>query len=126
MSIILKNIKKIVENEGITITKLEQIIGASKGVLSRAMSNDSDIQVKWILKLVENFPNYNCEWLLKSEGSMIRDENADNFQSKSNDQEKELTYKKLSESQKETIESLQKVISLLEKEVADCKKRFHS
>lgn len=72
MNIIIQNIKRIAENEGITITKMEHEIGASKGVLSRAIGNNSDIQCKWILKVVENYPEYSCEWLIKDEGPMIR------------------------------------------------------
>lgn len=66
---------KIAKNEGITITKLEHIIGASKGVLSRAIANNSDIQCKWLLNLVDNYPNYNPEWLLTGQGSMFKQVN---------------------------------------------------
>lgn len=67
---VFRNVSK---NESITITKLEQVIGASKGVLSRAIANNSDIQSKWLLKLVENYPRYNPEWLLTGEGSMLKE-----------------------------------------------------
>lgn len=117
MSIVLENIRHLIVNEGITVSKLEQIIGASQGVLSRAMSNNSDIQLKWILKLVENYPEYSCEWLLKNEGPMIRVVDNENFQISFGVDEDEKGYKKLAEAQQETIESLKKVISLLEKQV---------
>ena len=71
MNNILKAMERIAENQGITITKLEQNIGASKGVLSRAISNDSDIQSKWLLKLVEKYPQYNTNWLLTGKGEML-------------------------------------------------------
>ncbi|TDO69876.1 hypothetical protein EV143_11351 [Flavobacterium chryseum] len=117
MNTILKNIKHIADNEGVSITKLEQIIGASKGVLSRAMANNSDIQAKWVLKVVENYPKYSCDWLLKSKGLMIKDESVENIQPQIKDQESELTYKTLAESRKETIESLQKIVFHLEKQI---------
>jgi phage repressor protein C with HTH and peptisase S24 domain len=72
MENILEIFKKISENESITITKLESVIGASKGVLSRAIANKSDIQSKWILKLVENYPQYEPNWLLTGKGSMLK------------------------------------------------------
>lgn len=72
MDNILETFLKIAENEGIKITQLEKKIGASKGVLSRAIANNSDIQSKWFLKLVENYPQYNPEWLLTGKGSMLR------------------------------------------------------
>lgn len=72
MNNILKAMERIAENQGITISKLENQIGASKGVLSRAISNNSDIQSKWLVKLVENYPQYNTNWLLTGEGEMLK------------------------------------------------------
>jgi hypothetical protein len=74
MSNILKNISKLANNEGITITSLEQKLGASKGVLSRAIAHNTDIQSKWLFNLVENYPLYNTEWLLTGKGSMLKSE----------------------------------------------------
>lgn len=64
-------IKQIADNESIKITALEQKIGASKGVLSRAINNNTDIQSKWISRIVENYPHYNSTWLLTGEGDML-------------------------------------------------------
>ena len=71
MENILKAFIKVSENEGIKITQLEKEIGASKGVLSRAIANNSDIQSKWFVKLVENYPQYNIEWLLYDKEPML-------------------------------------------------------
>ena len=71
MSTVLERIALIAENENITIGKLEKIIGASKGVLSRALANNTDIQAKWITNIVENYPQYSCEWLITGNGGMI-------------------------------------------------------
>jgi hypothetical protein len=116
MNTILKNIRQLAENEGLTVTGLEKVLGASKGVLSRAMANNSDIQAKWLLKLVENYPLYSCEWLIKSEGSMIKAKNY--FIKEVPEVEREINYKELAESRKETIESLQKIIMHLERQIA--------
>lgn len=75
MSNILSRIQKIADQEGITIGALERQIGASKGVLYRAISNGTDIQSKWVQTLVENFPLYSTRWLLTGEGEMLRDNN---------------------------------------------------
>ena len=75
MSTILTRIQEISINEGITIAALERVIGASKGVLSRAINNGTDIQSKWIQILVENYPRYSTDWLLTGKGNMLRDEN---------------------------------------------------
>lgn len=72
MGKILQRIKIITENEGITVGKLERIIGASKGVLSRAVNNETDIQSKWLEIIAENYPQYSAEWLMRGEGSMLK------------------------------------------------------
>lgn len=68
----IERINKIAELEGVKITALEKIIGASKGVLSRALKNKTDIQSKWISAIVENYPQYDSSWLLTGKGEMIR------------------------------------------------------
>lgn len=55
-----------------TIGAMERSIGASKGVLSRAISNGTDIQSKWIQIIVENYPRYSPEWLLTGKGNMLK------------------------------------------------------
>lgn len=70
MENILSRINKIAENEEITLTSLEGKIGASKGVLSRAFAKNTDIQAKWLTKLVENYPLYEPFWLLTGQGDM--------------------------------------------------------
>ena len=117
MNNILENIRSIAANEGISITKLELQIGASKGVLSRAIGKKTDIQSKWILKIVENYPQYSCDWLIKNEGAMIKQ----NLQSGQSITEKEINYKELAESRKETIESMKREILYLEQKLIAAK-----
>lgn len=71
MSTILSRIQEIASKEGITIGALERTIGASKGVLSRAINNGTDIQSKWIQIIVENYPRYSTTWLLTGKGDML-------------------------------------------------------
>lgn len=74
MKSILTRIEELAKNEGIAIGALERSIGASKGVLSRAIANGTDIQSKWIQSIVENYPRYSAEWLLAGRGNMLREE----------------------------------------------------
>lgn len=67
---ILPRIKELADQEGITIGALERSIGASKGVLSRAINNGTDIQSKWLQAIVEKYPLYSAQWLLSGEGEM--------------------------------------------------------
>lgn len=73
METILHRIEQIAANEGIKITAFEKIIGASKGVLSRAINNGTDIQSKWLQSIVENYPIYSESWLLTGRGSMLKE-----------------------------------------------------
>lgn len=68
---ILSRIEAIAKNEGITIGALEKAIGASKGVLSRAINKGTDIQSKWLQVIAENYPHYSTEWLLAGRGEML-------------------------------------------------------
>lgn len=70
----ISRITQLADKENITITQLERIIGASKGVLSRASKNDTDIQSKWITNIVENYPLYNAYWLLTGKGDMFKND----------------------------------------------------
>lgn len=74
MGNILSRIQEIASSEGITIGAMERTIGASKGVLSRAINNGTDIQAKWLSIIVENYPQYSTEWLLTGAGSMLKDD----------------------------------------------------
>lgn len=69
---IIPRIKEIAKKEGITIGALERKIGASKGVLSRAIANGTDIQSKWLEAIVENYPQYSTQWLLTGNGEMLK------------------------------------------------------
>ena len=71
---LLHRISEIARLEGISIGALERSIGASKGVISRAIQNNTDIQAKWITRIVENYPRYSTEWLLSGEGNILKGE----------------------------------------------------
>ena len=45
-------------------------------MLSRAIAKGTDIQAKWIEVLVDNYPQYNTEWLLTGKGSMLKNDTA--------------------------------------------------
>lgn len=93
MENILTRISQISDNEDITITALEKQIGASKGVLSRALANGSDIQSKWVQRIIENYPLYNSEWLLTGKGGMFKKEDSFNEDSIQNGEPEVSMYK---------------------------------
>ena len=72
MANILDRVALFAQNEGITIGSIEKTIGASKGVLSRALAQGTDVQAKWIKGIVENYPSLSPDWLLTGTGDMLR------------------------------------------------------
>ena len=78
MGNILSRIQELASKEGITIGALERMIGASKGVLSRAINNGTDIQSKWLQIIVENYPRYSADWLLTGKGDMLKSPSSHN------------------------------------------------
>ncbi|WP_175494777.1 hypothetical protein [Salegentibacter flavus] len=76
---ILQVFTDIAQKEGISITNLEKTIGASKGVLSRAINKGTDIQAKWLLALVDNYPQYSAEWILTGNGPMLQKDSANSI-----------------------------------------------
>lgn len=70
----LQRIVKITEIEKITIGNLERLIGASGGVLYKAIRNNTDVQSKWIKGILDKFPHISPNWLLMGEGSIYKEE----------------------------------------------------
>lgn len=130
MNSVLKRIKEIARSEGISITALEASIGASKGVFSRALANGTDIQSKWLVSLVENYPQYSPEWLLSGKGDIRKEpsvarETAEYYQKTvpqpmSNPVADAL--QQVIAAQEKVINTLEKHIDNLEKEIQALKK----
>lgn len=70
---ILSRIKVLADAEGVSIGTIERAIGASRGVISKAISKGTDIQSKWLELICERFPQYSPVWLLTGQGNMLRD-----------------------------------------------------
>lgn len=68
----IERISKIIENEQISVRAFEQKINASNGLIRKAIANNTDIQSKWISAIVENYPQYNTEWLVTGKGDMLK------------------------------------------------------
>ncbi|EGK00470.1 hypothetical protein [Dysgonomonas gadei] len=68
----IERIEQFVEYLGISVRAFEQKIGASNGLIRKAITNKSDIQSKWISIIVDRFPQINTEWLLIGKGPMLK------------------------------------------------------
>ncbi len=133
MSSILKRIKVISEKEGISVSALEASIGASKGVFTRALANNTDVQAKWLVNLAEKYPNYSSEWLLRGEGEMLKpilaQEGEEGYVA--SEQQRIVTgeisaLKQLVASQSMTIKSQEKTIMSLERLLSSLEREIES
>ena len=70
----LKRLDEFIKNQGITVVELERKISASEGVIRKSIRNNTDIQAKWLVKIAENYPILNMNWLLTGEGDMLKDD----------------------------------------------------
>lgn len=68
----IHRISEFIEKNGISVRAFEQKIGASNGLIRKAIANNTDIQSKWISAIIDNFPQINPDWLLTGEGEMLR------------------------------------------------------
>lgn len=68
----IHRINEFIEKNGISVRAFEQKIGASNGLIRKAIANNTDIQSKWISAIIDNFPQINPDWLLTGDGEMLR------------------------------------------------------
>jgi len=83
----ISRLKQFIENQGISVSAFEQSISASDGLIRRAIKNNTDIQSKWLVKISDNYPELNIEWLLTGKGKMNKEnqfEKPDLYLQKSN------------------------------------------
>jgi len=71
METIVNRIQQLIDSERISTASLEKQIGASRGVLSRAFKQGTDIQAKWLQEIHNAYPQYSAEWLLTGKGEML-------------------------------------------------------
>ena len=57
--------------KNMSIRSLEQTIGASNGLISKAISKNTDISSQWVTNILIAYPEINSTWLLTGEGEMI-------------------------------------------------------
>ena len=112
-----KRLSILIDNEGINITTLEQRIGASQGVLSRAKRNSTTISSEWIIKILENYPKYNANWLLKGKGEMIENGGGGDEAEVTFLKEKNILLQKNSQLLEEKVERLEEELTALKKRI---------
>lgn len=69
---IVERIAQIISNYTLSVRAFEIKIGASNGMIGRAISKKTDISAEWLSKIIEMFPTINSEWLITGEGEMLK------------------------------------------------------
>ncbi len=72
----INRIKQFIEYLKVNVRDFKIRINASDGTIRRAIKNNTDIQAKWLVFIMENFPLLSAEWLLRGEGTMLKNEPA--------------------------------------------------
>ena len=72
METIIGRIKKIIENENVSVRVFEEKIGTSQGVINKSINANADIKGSLLNRIVEIYPHYNLEWIITGNGDMIK------------------------------------------------------
>ena len=72
MSKIIDRISEIIEDKRLSNRAFEMSIGASNGMIGRAVSKGTDITAEWLSKIIDAYPDINSEWLLTGNGDRYR------------------------------------------------------
>src|SRR5690554_6601188 len=70
---ILDRLEYIQRNEGLNKSEFERIIGKSGGYISALKKRESVPGSDVMLRIAENLPQYNIDWLITGNGSMNKD-----------------------------------------------------
>lgn len=125
----IKRIYQYIDSKGIKAVPFEKKIGLSNGYLGKQLSRNADLGEGILMRVIENCPDINPEWLLTGNGEMLKNEEDNEFSdkeimSKEKGPEGELDYKKLWENSQYTISLQKEKIELLEQTIEARKESF--
>jgi len=69
----IDRLDKFIKSQGLSIRAFEHSISASDGMIRRAISNNTDIQSKWLCAIADKYHDLNIDWLLTGQGSMLKE-----------------------------------------------------
>lgn len=125
----IKRIYQYIDSKGIKAVPFEKEIGLSNGYLGKQLSRNADLGEGILMRVIENCPDINPEWLLTGNGEMLKNEEDNEFSdkeimSKEKGPEGEVDYKKLWENSQYTISLQKEKIELLEQTIEARKESF--
>lgn len=78
MSNIIERIALIIESKGLSVRAFELSIGASNGMIGRAISKKTDISAMWLSKIIETYPDVSSKYLLTGNGNIFNTKSIEN------------------------------------------------
>ncbi len=76
---IIDRIFEYFDNKGIKPTAFEKKIGLSNGYLGKMKKRNADIGEGILIKIIENCPDLNLQWLILGKGNMLIDQKQNNI-----------------------------------------------
>ncbi len=73
---VLERIKKVIDNNGCSITFLSKELGIVQTTLNRQIKGDVQLSAYTIEAFLHYFPNLSAEWLLRGKGEMLLSDSA--------------------------------------------------
>lgn len=112
----IQRLQIIKEHKNLSFTDLDGILNFSNGAVSKSLKANASLKDETLIKLLEFFPDINCEWLLLGEGEMLKTDSyyVDSAQKVNEAPE---NYGQNTKLLLETIESLKKDKSFLHKQI---------
>lgn len=118
----LIRIKQYLDYKGVKVSAFERIIGMSNGSFASQLKNNKTIGVDKLENILKKYTDVDPEWLLTGEGDMIKlnvlRDAGETYKRVERVTEHSVNYKELADARKETIDSLKKIITHLEQQIA--------
>jgi hypothetical protein len=70
----IQRLYKYIDYKGVKPAPFEKEIGLSNGYLGKQLNRNADLGEGILIKVIENCPEINPEWLLTGKGSMLKSE----------------------------------------------------
>lgn len=115
----IERIKQFIESQNISVRAFEMQIGASNGLIRKAIANNTDIQSKWISSIAENYPQISLAWLITGKGEMLKKDESSIEKTDASTSDLAERYLKMLEANARTIESQQQIIADMTKKLGN-------
>lgn len=113
----INRLYQYIDFKSIKAIPFEKKIGLSNGYLGKQLKRNADLGESILMKIIENCPDLNPEWLLTGDGSMIKKEQSEVLTLNEPSENYGDNYKDTAQERYETIKNLNKYIKTLEDKI---------